>query len=91
MGKTKVIHKKLTIKEKNMANFKRIAVVADHRGEGYVPTAKKIIEGLGVECIVPTYDSGAENDYPDVVKSVGDFLHVERLTAWFYFAERALA
>jgi ribose 5-phosphate isomerase B len=55
-----------------MANFKKIAVVADHRGEEYVPTAKKIIEGLGVECVVPSYDSGAENDYPDVVKSIGE-------------------
>ncbi len=53
--------------------FKKIAIVADHRGEEYKQYVAKALEKENIEYVLPNYDSGADNDYPDVVKSVYEF------------------
>lgn len=50
--------------------FKKIAIVADHRGEDFKQYVAKALESLNIEYVLPTYDTGADNDYPDVVKQV---------------------
>lgn len=50
--------------------FKKIAIVADHRGENAKIYIAKTLEKLGVDYILPQYDANSNNDYPDVVKSV---------------------
>lgn len=49
--------------------FKKIAIVADHRGEDYKAVVAKALSDSGVEYVLPTYDNGEGNDYPDVVKA----------------------
>ena len=49
--------------------FKKIAIVADHRGEEFKQVVADALKKDGVDYVMPTYDSGADNDYPDVVKA----------------------
>ena len=50
--------------------FKKIAIVADHRGEDYKKYVAQALQKLNIDYVLPTYDAGENNDYPDVVKSV---------------------
>lgn len=50
--------------------FRKIAVVADHRGEHYKQCVASVLKQNDIECLLPDYDNGADNDYPDVVKKV---------------------
>lgn len=50
--------------------FKKIAIVADHRGEDYKKYVADALKKANVEYMLPVYDTGADNDYPDVVKAV---------------------
>jgi len=54
-------------KEKNKNYFKRIAIVADHRGEDYKRFVAKALAEEGVDYLMPEYDNSADNDYPDAV------------------------
>ena len=56
--------------QKNQNQFKKIAVVSDHRGENHIPSAVKVLETLGVEVVLVDYDHGTDNDYPDVIAKV---------------------
>ncbi len=50
--------------------FNKIAIVADHRGEDFKIVVADALKKINIDYVLPTYDTGAENDYPDVVKSV---------------------
>ena len=50
--------------------FKKIAVVADHRGEDYKKFVVDALKSNNIDYVLPDYDTGADNDYPDVVKAV---------------------
>lgn len=50
--------------------FKKIAIVADHRGEAYKQYVEEVLKANDMDYVLPTYNNGADNDYPDVVKSV---------------------
>lgn len=50
--------------------FKKIAIVADHRGEDYKKYVTSALERENIQYVLPAYDTGADNDYPDVVKMV---------------------
>ena len=54
-------------KEKNKNYFKKIAIVADHRGKDYKRFVAKALDEVGVGYVMPTYDDSADNDYPDAV------------------------
>ena len=58
----------LSIKGAKM--FKKIAIVADHRGEEYKKYVADALYKQNIEYVLPTYDAGADNDYPDIVKAV---------------------
>ena len=54
---------------KKVSRFKKIAIVADHRGEDYKRFVEKALGEVGVEYVLPVYDNRADNDYPDMVVS----------------------
>ena len=48
--------------------FKKIAIVADHNGEDSKKYVAEALEKNNIEWVMPTYDNGEANDYPDIVK-----------------------
>lgn len=50
--------------------FKKIAIVADHRGEHYKKYVANALKETGIEYVLPDYSSAEDNDYPDIVKKV---------------------
>ena len=50
--------------------FKKVAIVADHRGEDYKKIVAEALAENNVEYVLPEYDADVNNDYPDVVKTV---------------------
>lgn len=50
--------------------FKKIAIVADHRGEKYKKIVAQALEDQKIDYCLPQYDQKVDNDYPDVIKSV---------------------
>lgn len=53
--------------------FKNIVIVADHRGEDFKHIVASELSKLNINCQMPNYDTGADNDYPDVVKKAYQF------------------
>lgn len=47
--------------------FKKIGIVADHRGEKYKQVVADQLSKLGLESVYPSYSDAEDNDYPDVV------------------------
>lgn len=50
--------------------FKKIAIVADHRGEHYKQYVADVLKNNDIDYLLPEYDNDASNDYPDIVKQV---------------------
>lgn len=48
--------------------FKKIAIVADHRGEPYKQYVADALMANGVDYCLPQYVDDENNDYPDIVK-----------------------
>ena len=61
--------------------FKKIAVVADHRGEEYIRFVIKALDELGIQSIVPEYEKGETNDYPDMVVAANKLLQAKKVDA----------
>ena len=55
--------------KKSKNYFNKLAIVADHRGEDYKRFVAKALNEIGVEYVMPEYDGGKDNDYPDAVVS----------------------
>ncbi|MBQ8468555.1 MAG: RpiB/LacA/LacB family sugar-phosphate isomerase [Clostridia bacterium] len=51
----------------NTNQFKKIAIVADHRAEASKKFVIKALTELGVDYVLPKYDDSPDNDYPDLV------------------------
>lgn len=50
--------------------FKKIAIVADHRGEHYKQYVADVLMENGIDYCLPQYSNDENNDYPDIVKQV---------------------
>ena len=59
----------MELQKENKNYFKKIAIVADHRGEDYKRFVAKALDEVGVEYVFPAYDDRPDNDYPDIVVS----------------------
>ena len=59
---------------KKQNQFKKIAVVADHRGEEYIKFVIKALDEVGIAHVVPEYEKSEINDYPDMVVAANKLL-----------------